>query len=134
MSSALTSALSGLRVHQFYLDVVGNNIANSSTVGYQSSRVTFSDVLSQTLRAGSGPTSTLGGVNPVQNQSDPDQHTRLGERREELLVQRVGLGVTVQIPGDSIDSLLAKDALPLGAVEVGEDEQVPSGDLLEHLG
>lgn len=66
MSSALTSALSGLRVHQFYLDVVGNNLANSSTVGYQSSRVTFSDVLSQTLRTGSGPTSTLGGVNPVQ--------------------------------------------------------------------
>jgi len=66
MSSALTSALSGLRVHQFYLDVVGNNLANSSTVGYQSSRVTFSDVMSQTLRAGSGPTSTLGGVNPVQ--------------------------------------------------------------------
>jgi flagellar hook protein FlgE len=66
MSSALTSALSGLRVHQFFLDVVGNNLANSSTVGYQSSRVTFSDVLSQTLRSGSGPTSTLGGVNPVQ--------------------------------------------------------------------
>lgn len=66
MSSALTSALSGLRVHQFFLDVVGNNLANASTVGYQASRVTFSDVLSQSIRAGSGPTSTIGGVNPVQ--------------------------------------------------------------------
>ncbi len=66
MSSALTSALSGLRVHQFFLDVVGNNLANASTVGYKSSRVTFSDVLAQSLRSGSAPTSTLGGVNPVQ--------------------------------------------------------------------
>ena len=66
MSSALTSALSGLRVHQFFLDVVGNNLANSSTVGYHASRVTFSDVLAQSLRSGSAPTSTLGGVNPVQ--------------------------------------------------------------------
>ena len=66
MSSALTSALSGLRVHQFFLDVVGNNLANASTVGYQSSRVTFSDVLSRSLSSGSGPSSTIGGVNPIQ--------------------------------------------------------------------
>jgi flagellar hook protein FlgE len=66
MSSALTSALSGLRVHQFFLDVVGNNLANSSTIGFQSSRVTFSDVLSQSIRSGSGPTSSIGGVNPLQ--------------------------------------------------------------------
>lgn len=66
MSSALTSALSGLRVHQFYLDVVGNNLANASTIGFHASRVTFSDVLSQSIRSGSGPTSSIGGVNPVQ--------------------------------------------------------------------
>jgi flagellar hook protein FlgE len=66
MSSSLSAALSGLRVHQAYLDVVGNNLANSSTVGYHSSRITFADLLSQTLRAGSGPTSTIGGVNPMQ--------------------------------------------------------------------
>ncbi len=66
MSSALTSALSGLRVHQFYLDVVGNNLANSSTTGYHRSRVTFADVMSQTITNGSAPTSTIGGVNPMQ--------------------------------------------------------------------
>jgi len=66
MSSALTSALSGLRVHQIYLDVVGNNLANSSTIGYKSSRTTFADVLAQSMRTGSAPTSTIGGVNPMQ--------------------------------------------------------------------
>jgi flagellar hook protein FlgE len=66
MSGALTSALSGLRVHQFYLDVIGNNLANSSTTGYYRSRVTFADVMSQTYSNGSAPTSTIGGVNPKQ--------------------------------------------------------------------
>lgn len=66
MSSALTSALSGLRVHQTYLDVVGNNLANASTTGYHSSRITFSDLLAQTMRGGSAPTSTIGGINPIQ--------------------------------------------------------------------
>jgi flagellar hook protein FlgE len=66
MSTALTSALSGLKVHQFYLDVVGNNLANASTTGFQSSRVTFSDLLSQTLSGGSAPTSSLGGIDPMQ--------------------------------------------------------------------
>ncbi len=66
MSLALFSGLSGLRANQQYLDVIGNNLANSNTPGYKSSRVTFGDVLSQTLRRGSAPTSTLGGVNPVQ--------------------------------------------------------------------
>ena len=63
---ALTSALSGLRVHQSYLDVIGNNLANSSTTAYRGSRVTFSDVISQTLRAGSGPTGNLAGINAMQ--------------------------------------------------------------------
>jgi len=36
------------------LSVIGNNIANSNTVGFKSSRVIFDDVLSQTLSGGSG--------------------------------------------------------------------------------
>ncbi|KAH6886548.1 hypothetical protein BKA70DRAFT_98631 [Coprinopsis sp. MPI-PUGE-AT-0042] len=32
------------------LDVISNNIANVNTVGYKSSRVTFQDVLTQTLK------------------------------------------------------------------------------------
>ncbi len=64
--SALTSALTGLRVHQAFLDVIGNNLANANTPGYRGSRVTFSDLISQTIRPASSPTSNLGGKNPVQ--------------------------------------------------------------------
>lgn len=66
MSTALTAALSGLRAHQFYLDVIGNNLANASTTGFQSSRVTFSDLFSETLSGGSAPTSNIGGIDPMQ--------------------------------------------------------------------
>ena len=66
MLRAMLTAVSGLRNHQTYLDVVGNNIANVNTLGYRTSRVAFQDLLSQTLRPGSGPQGAFGGVNPMQ--------------------------------------------------------------------
>lgn len=66
VSTALYTGLSGLRVHQTYIDVIGNNLANVSTPGFRGSRVTFSDLLSFTVRAGSGPNGNFGGTNPMQ--------------------------------------------------------------------
>ena len=66
VSTALYTGLSGLRVHQTYIDVIGNNLANVSTPGFRGSRATFSDILSFTVRAGSGPSGNFGGVNPLQ--------------------------------------------------------------------
>jgi len=66
MSSSLFSAVSGLRNNQEWLDVIGNNIANSNTPGFKSSQVVFQDILSQTLSAGSAPSGNLGGINPMQ--------------------------------------------------------------------
>ncbi len=68
MVRALYSGVSGLKVHQSRMDVIGNNIANVNTVGFKSSQVTFSDVLYQTSAAASGPDEETGraGVNPKQ--------------------------------------------------------------------
>lgn len=66
VSTALYTGLSGLRVHQTYIDVIGNNLANVSTPGFRGSRATFSDILSFTVRAGSGPNGNFGGQNPLQ--------------------------------------------------------------------
>jgi flagellar hook protein FlgE len=63
---SLFSGVSGLRNHQTYLDVVGNNIANVNTTGFRASRVTFQSLMSQTLRPAAAPTANLGGINPVQ--------------------------------------------------------------------
>jgi flagellar hook protein FlgE len=48
------------------MDVVGNNISNVNTTGFKQSRVTFHDILSQTLRGASGPQAGRAGVNPEQ--------------------------------------------------------------------
>ncbi len=66
MNSALLAGVSGLEAHQKMLDVAGNNLANVNTNGFKSSRVTFAELLSQTLREASQPNQNLGGTNPMQ--------------------------------------------------------------------
>src|SRR5438270_573990 len=66
MMRSMFSAISGLKNHQTFMDVVGNNIANVNTTGFKQSRVTFQDILSQTVRGASGPQGGRGGVNPEQ--------------------------------------------------------------------
>lgn len=70
MMRSLYSAVSGLRNHQTRMDVIGNNIANSNTVGFKASRVTFKEGFSQLIRNSSSPpqgaSGSVGGTNPVQ--------------------------------------------------------------------
>lgn len=66
MSDALLSGVSGLQVHQTMLDVAGNNLANVNTTAFKASRVSFAELLSETMREASQPTGTVGGTNPVQ--------------------------------------------------------------------
>src|SRR3954447_1170679 len=65
-TTALFSALSGLNANARNLDVIGNNIANVNTTAFKSSRLVFAPLFSRTLSAGSEPTSTSGGTNPLQ--------------------------------------------------------------------
>lgn len=65
MMRSLYSAISGLKNHQVKMDVIGNNIANVNTTGFKRSRVTFSTMLSQTLKGASAPVVT-GGTNAIQ--------------------------------------------------------------------
>lgn len=66
MMRSLFSGVSALKNHQIRMDVIGNNIANVNTVGFKSSRVTFRDILNQTLKAASSPQGGRGGINPMQ--------------------------------------------------------------------
>ncbi|MCQ2537189.1 MAG: flagellar hook protein FlgE [Lachnospiraceae bacterium] len=68
MMRSLYSGVSGLKVHQTRMDVIGNNIANVNTVGFKSSSVTFSDVLYQTTSPATGPNADTGtaGMNAKQ--------------------------------------------------------------------
>ncbi len=64
--NSLFSGVSGLRNHQYMMDVISNNISNVNTIGYKGSRITFSDTFNRILRYGSNPTNTTGGINSFQ--------------------------------------------------------------------
>ena len=64
--SSIGASLSGLQADQYMLDVIGNNLANANTDGFKSSRVTFSEMMSQTLQQATAGTTTSGSTNPVQ--------------------------------------------------------------------
>ncbi|MDA7979118.1 MAG: flagellar hook-basal body complex protein [Pirellulales bacterium] len=66
LASALSTALTGLTAAETTIDVVGNNVANASTVGFKSSEAIFATQFVQTQSLGSGPTAGSGGTNPRQ--------------------------------------------------------------------
>ncbi len=66
MLRSMFTAISALTLHQSYLDVVADNLANANTPGFKSSRVAFQDQFAQLLGVGSSPTTDLGGINPTQ--------------------------------------------------------------------
>jgi flagellar hook protein FlgE len=66
LQSALTTSLTGMQAAETVIDVVGNNVANASTVGFKSSDVLFATQFLQTQSIGSAPTDSTGGTNPRQ--------------------------------------------------------------------
>lgn len=66
MTQGFYTAISGIAAGQQKIDVVSDNIANINTIAFKESLINFSDVFSRTLTMGSGPTESLGGINPMQ--------------------------------------------------------------------
>src|SRR3954471_4082158 len=66
LASALTTALTGLSAAETQIDVAGNNLANSQTVGFKSSDTVFVTQFLQTQSLGSSPGASDGGTNPRQ--------------------------------------------------------------------
>lgn len=68
MMRSLFSGVSGLKVHQTKMDVIGNNIANVNTVGFKGSTVNFSDIFYQTTQNATGANAETGmaGKNAIQ--------------------------------------------------------------------
>src|SRR6056297_1501886 len=66
MLRSMYAGVSGLNSHQQMMDVVGNNISNVNTIGFKSSRVTFKEMLNQTIKGASAPQDDRAGTNPQQ--------------------------------------------------------------------
>ena len=66
MLRSMYSGISGMKNFQTKLDVIGNNIANVNTYGYKKGRVTFQDLMNQTVSGASRATENRGGQNAKQ--------------------------------------------------------------------
>lgn len=66
LGSALSTAVSGLNVNQSAIDVIGNNLANTNTFAFKSSRNEFVSSFYNTLSLGTVPSASTGGTNPRQ--------------------------------------------------------------------
>ncbi|MGI8980769.1 MAG: flagellar hook-basal body complex protein [Pirellulaceae bacterium] len=99
LASSLTTALTGMSAAETQVDVVGNNLANSQTVGFKESRSVFATQFLQTYSIGSGPTAASGGTNPRQ--------TGLGTRVAEI-TQKFNQG-TVEISSSPSDLAIQGD-------------------------
>ncbi|WP_024621262.1 flagellar hook-basal body complex protein [Metaclostridioides mangenotii] len=63
MIKAMYSGISGIKANQTKLDVVGNNVANVSTVAFKKSTARTTDSFYQTMIYSSAPTAAMGGTN-----------------------------------------------------------------------
>ncbi len=50
ISSAFYSGVSGLNTNSQAMSVIGNNLANTNTVGFKASRAEFQDIISKSLK------------------------------------------------------------------------------------
>ncbi|MGN0027384.1 MAG: flagellar hook-basal body complex protein, partial [Clostridium sp.] len=66
MLRSMYSGISGMKVNQTKLDVIGNNISNVGTTSFKSSRARFSDMLSQNVSDAMAPSNNQGGLNASQ--------------------------------------------------------------------
>lgn len=66
MLRSLYSGVSGMKVNQAKMDVIGNNIANVGTTAFKGGRVRFQDMLSQSSKSAMAPMTNTGGVNSSQ--------------------------------------------------------------------
>lgn len=66
LASSLSTALTGMTAAEAQIDVLGNNLANSQTVGFKASQVVFATQFLQSLSLGAAPTADNGGTDPRQ--------------------------------------------------------------------
>lgn len=103
MMRSLYSGISGLKVHQTKMDVIGNNISNVSTVGFRGGSVNFTDVFYQTTQNASGPNAATGaaGTNAIQIGLGANVAAITVDLSGTGATQRTDRGMDVMINGDA---------------------------------
>lgn len=103
MMRSLYSGVSGLKVHQTKMDVIGNNISNVSTVGFRASSVNFTDIYYQTTQSATGPNAATGaaGTNAMQIGLGANVASIAVDLSGTGATQRTDRGMDIMINGDA---------------------------------
>ena len=89
--SSLFTGVSGLNANGMALSVIGNNIANLSTVGFKGSRATFADLISSSITGGAGAIQTGIGVALTSVQGNFSQGSLASSSNVEAITSTLGL-------------------------------------------
>jgi flagellar hook protein FlgE len=99
VEQSLIAAVSGIDANQTYLDVIGNNIANSNTTAYKSETVGFTDLLAEQIQGASAPSATSGGINPESIGAGVEVGT-ITEKQTQGAIQQTNVPSDVAIQGN----------------------------------
>jgi flagellar hook protein FlgE len=108
MLRSMFTAVSALNMHQTYLDVIADNLANANTPGFKSTRVIFQSQIAQLMSPEASPTATLGGKNPTQIGMGSQIGSTLTLFTQGML-QATGRNQDVSIQGDGFLIYRAED-------------------------
>lgn len=117
MLRSMYSGISGMKVNQTKLDVIGNNISNVGTTSFKSSRARFSDMLSQNVSDAMAPSNNQGGVNASQVGLGV-QLASIDSVMTQGMMQPTGRQLDVAIDGDGFFMVSKGPAIYDGALEV----------------
>jgi len=129
MLRSMDDAVSGLQMHQQWMDVIGNNIANVSTPGFKASGVNFAQLFAQTIRGGGTPNGTQGGTNPQQIGLGVGIGSITQEQSQGTL-QQTGNSTDLAIQGDGY-FLVNMNGQGTGYTRVGDFARDATGTLVE---
>ncbi|WP_114571075.1 flagellar hook-basal body complex protein [Exiguobacterium flavidum] len=110
MLRSMYSGISGLKNFQSKLDVVGNNIANVNTFGYKKGRVTFKDLVNQSVGSASGAGGGVGGTNPKQVGLGASMAT-VDNVFNQGALQNTGRTLDIGISGEGFYQVMTADGL-----------------------
>ena len=117
MLRSMYSGISGMKVNQTKLDVIGNNISNVGTTSFKSSRARFSDMLSQNVSDAMAPSNNQGGVNASQVGLGV-QLASIDSVMTQGTIQPTGRQLDVAIDGDGFFMVSKGSAIYDGKLEV----------------
>lgn len=103
MMRSLFSGISGLKVHQTKMDVIGNNISNVNTAGFRGGSVNFTDAFYQMTQGASGPNAETGaaGTNAMQIGLGSNVAAIAVDLSGTGATQRTDRGMDIMINGDA---------------------------------